>query len=106
MLIAISLAIVLVIFGAGAAMVRKRPKLAEKTVGKLVFVGFVFQMLANWLFWGKGVAFNPFAGATSADQSAMTFLFLCLVSIFCYASLLVILLKMHDFYNGDDSALS
>lgn len=95
----LSFVLFVVALGLGYISVRKFPKRAERTIGRIVFVAFVCQILVNWLFWSKGVAYNPWAGDVSAGHGSLNFLVLCLVSIFCYSGLLTILLKAHDFYN-------
>ena len=99
MLYLISAVIAFIIFASGFAVVRLHPALVDKVVTKIVFVGFVFQIIANWLFWGG--ADTSFAVQATVDKASVNFLFLCLVSIFAYAGMLAVLFKAHDFYNGD-----
>ncbi|MDO4250888.1 MAG: hypothetical protein Q4C68_05190 [Moraxella sp.] len=105
-LLLISIIIFVLVLIAGVLVVRKKPHLVEKLVTKLTVVGFCFQMMANWLFWGSGTSLNPMAVSTTPDKSSTVFLFLSLISIFCYAGLLALLFKAHDFYNGDKTQLS
>ena len=95
----ISLVVYAVVFGAGMYIVKKHPRQIEKLITKLCFVGFVLQLMINYLFWGhQAVKLNPLATVISSERSSINLMFLALVSIFCYASLLVVLFKAKDFY--------
>lgn len=100
MLYIISILISSIVFISGLIVIHKKPHLANQILGKLVFFGCVLQILTNWLFWGEGTSFNPFAVIISTDKSYIRFMILCLVSIFCYSSALALLYKAHDFYNN------
>lgn len=99
MIYLISLAIYLVVLGAGMYIVKTRPKQAEKFITKICAVGFILQLCVNYLFWGNIAAFNPLSTYVSIERSAVNLMFLGLVSIFCYAGLLVMLSKADEFYN-------
>lgn len=89
-----------VVFGAGFYLVRKNPTKVERLVGRICFIGLILQLFVNYLFWGSmASAFNPLAVMISPERSAVNLMFLALISIFCYASLLVVLFKENDFYN-------
>lgn len=87
------------IFGLGMFFVHKKPNIAENAIHKIAFGGFIIQILINWAFWGNLSAFNPIAPIASMERSAINFLFLCLISIFCYAGIFVLLLKANEYFN-------
>ena len=95
---AISIAMFLLILVIGLFIVRRTGIRSERVITILCVVGFLCQILINWMFWGDGSIYNPFAHAV-ADQSSLTFLVLCLISIFCYSALLMLLYKANEFYN-------
>lgn len=95
-----SLIIFVIVFGAGFYIIKKNPAKVEHLVGRICFLGLAMQLFVNYLFWGsRASAFNPLALVISPERSAVNLMFLALISIFCYAGLLVILYKAHDFYN-------
>lgn len=88
------------VFGVGFYLIRCNPATVERLVGWLCFIGLILQLFVNYLFWGSMAGtFNPLAVMISPERSAVSLMFLALISIFCYASLLVILFKANDFYN-------
>lgn len=99
LLYVISAAVFAVVFLAGFVLIRKNPTWIEKAVIQLSLVGFFIQIAINWLFLGKGMVYNPFVENTTLTQTSVHFLILCLISIFCYCSLMMILYKAHEFYN-------
>lgn len=99
MIYAISAVVYVIILLAGLYVAKTRPAKCERVIVKLCFMGFALQLMVNYLFWGSGVSnFNPLATIVGAERSAVNLMFLALVSIFCYASLLTILFKAKEFY--------
>lgn len=99
MIYLISLVIYVIVFGAGLYLVKTQPQKVERSVGKICLVGLILQLFVNYLFWGQVATFNPLATVVSTERSAINLMFLALISIFCYASLLVALFKANDFYH-------
>lgn len=99
MIYLISLVVYVAVFAAGFYVVKKHPQRVERLLGRLCFLGLMMQLLVNYLFWGSAATFNPLATLVSADRSSVNLMYLALISIFCYASLLVVLFKANDFYN-------
>lgn len=100
MLYLVSAILIALVFVISFIIVRKiANQHAEKLVTRICAVGFVLQIIVNWLFLGAGMVHNPFAEQASVEQTSIAFLILCLVSIFCYGSLLLILYKAHEFYH-------
>lgn len=95
----ISFVIYAIVFGVGFFLVKTNSSKVERLLGWICFVGLLLQVLVNYLFWGSAASFNPLATLISSERSAVNLMFLALVSIFCYAGLLVILYKAHDFYH-------
>ncbi|OAU94574.1 MULTISPECIES: hypothetical protein [Moraxella] len=95
----VSAVIFFFILSVGLYITRRHGVRSEKVIVRLCLIGFLCQILINWLFWGDGVIYNPFSATGSVDRTGLTFLVLCLISIFCYASLLMLLYKANDFYN-------
>ncbi|MDO4897034.1 MAG: hypothetical protein Q3971_06695 [Moraxella sp.] len=99
MIYVISALVYVIVLLSGLYVAKTRPVKCERVIVKLCFVGFVLQLMVNYLFWGSGASnFNPLAMIVGAERSAINLMFLALVSIFCYASLLTILFKAKDFY--------
>lgn len=94
----ISLAIFVLIGILGFVVIRSNPTWVERAVTQITLLGFLAQIAVNWLFLGSGMVYNPFAEAV-LGRTSITFLVFCLVSIFCYASLLMIFYKAHEFYH-------
>lgn len=94
----ISILMFVLILITGLIIVRRAGIRSEKAITRLCIVGFLCQILINWMFWGNGAIYNPFVHAV-ADKSSLTFLVLCLISIFCYSALLLLLYKANEFYN-------
>lgn len=99
MIYGISTILIAIVFAIGFIIIRKKPVGSEKMVTYLSTIGFLVQIAINWLFLGDGMAHNPFADAVPVEQTAIAFLVLCLVSIFCYAALLMVFYKIHEFYH-------
>ncbi|MFB6349399.1 hypothetical protein [Moraxella marmotae] len=99
MIYAISVAIFLLILLIGLYLIRRQGSSSEKVVTRLCVIGFICQIIINWLFWGDGIIYNPFANGASLEKTGLVFLVLCLISIFCYSALLLILYKANEFYN-------
>ncbi|MDO5652110.1 MAG: hypothetical protein Q4G13_08280 [Moraxella sp.] len=99
MIYGISFVVYAGVFGAGLYIVKRLPTQAEKLITKLTFVGFMLQVAINYIFWGNPSAFFAGDPLASSERLAVNFMFLCLISIFCYASLLVILFKARDYYH-------
>lgn len=97
----ISFIIYAIVFLVGMFFIHKKPQIAESCIHKVAIIGFVLQLLINWLFWGDVSAFNPIAPIASMERSALNFMFLCLISIFCYASMFILLLKANEYYNPE-----
>lgn len=95
----ISLVIYVVVFGACMRIIKTQPDRVEGFITKICFVGFCLQLMINYLFWGNANAFGILSQVVSIERSSMNLLFLCLTSIFCYGSLMVLLFKANDFYN-------
>lgn len=102
MIYAISFVVYAIVFCAGFYLVKKQPKNVERLVGKVAFIGFCLQIAINYMLKDSAV-FYDFISSTHSHRSSINFLFLCLVSIFCYASLLVVLYKSNDFYNDESN---
>ncbi len=99
MIYLISFVIYAIVFGVGFYLVKTNPNKVERLLGRICFIGLIFQVLVNYLFWGSAASFNPLATIISSERSAINLMFLALVSIFCYAGLLIVLYKAHDFYH-------
>lgn len=102
----ISFIVYAIVFTLGMFFIHKKPIIAEKAIHKIVITGFLLQLLINWGFWGDLSAFNPIAPIANMERSALNFMFLCLISIFCYAGIFVLLLKANEFYNPTDDNLT
>nr|WP_315041568.1 hypothetical protein [uncultured Moraxella sp.] len=101
MIFAISLLAYLIIFAIGLYIVYQKPTLVDKDIEKVAFVGFIVQILINLTLWRQPKAFVPFMPLQSMEKSAVNFMGLCLISVFCYASLLVLFYKTHDYQNPE-----
>lgn len=99
MIYLISFVIYVLVFVAGFYVVKKHPSRVEQWLGRLCFGGLLLQLSVNYLFWGEVANFNPLATLVGTEHSAVNLMYLALISIFCYASLLVLLFKANDFYN-------
>lgn len=99
MIYAISAVLFAVVFAIGFIIIRKKPSSSEKASAIISAVGFLVQIAINWLFLGTGMVHNPLAKSVPVEQTAIAFLVLCLVSIFCYAALLMVFYKIHEFYH-------
>ena len=99
MIYLISLVVYAIILAAGMYIVRKHSHQVERLLGRICPVGFVLQLLVNYVFWGQAASFNPLSGFVSPERSAVNLMYLALISIFCYAALLALLFKANDFYN-------
>lgn len=99
MIYLISLVVYAIVLTAGMYIVRKHPYQVERLLGRICLVGFVLQLLVNYVFWGQAANLNPLSGFVSPEPSAVNLMYLALISIFCYAALLALLFKANDFYN-------
>lgn len=99
MIYLLSLVVYVVVFMACMYIIKTQPDKVEKLITKICFVGFCSQLMINYLFWGNISAFGIISQVVSIERSAINLMFLCLTSIFCYASLLALLFKANDFYN-------
>ena len=95
----ISLVLFALIALIGLLIVRRGGSSIERIVTRIAVAGFLVQILINWLFLGSGAVHNPLADGAVVEQTAISFLILCLLSIFCYSALLMIFYKAHEFYN-------
>lgn len=99
MIYIISVVVYVIVFLAGMYVVKKHPNRTEKIIFKLCLVGFVLQLMINYSFWGSlATELNPLASSVGTERSSINLMFYALISIFCYASLLVVLSKAKDFY--------
>lgn len=101
MIYLISVVIYAVILGAGLYLIKRHPAKCETVMTKLCLMGFLLQLMVNYLFWGGQMsALNPLAQLFGGERSAVNLMILAIISIFCYASLMVILFKAKDFYES------
>lgn len=96
---AVSTLLFVLVFVCGYLIIRTRPTWAEKSSVMLSALGFVCQIGINWIFCGNGRIYNPYALSVTTEKSMILFLFLCLVSIFCYSALLMVFYKAYEFYH-------
>lgn len=101
MIYIISIVIYAIIFGASMHIIINQPSHVEKLVAKLCLLGFLLQAMVNYVFWGELNTFSPFISDLGIERNAINLMMACLISLFCYASLLVLLFKANDFYNND-----
>ncbi|STZ09149.1 Uncharacterised protein [Moraxella caprae] len=97
MIYAVSVVWYALIFILGMAFIKKMPDRAERWVGILVFIGFCTQILINYVGLGHLGVFELLAHLDH-DRSAFNLMVLCLISIFCYSALFVMLIKAYDYY--------
>lgn len=103
MVYVLSLIVYLLILGAGIYIIKKNPKGVEKYTTKIALIGFLVQVFINWASLGN-VPFMPQMAVLGKSQNgSLDFMLLSLVSIFCYASLLVIFYKAYDYYKDNNS---
>lgn len=94
----ISFIIYAIIFMLGMFFIYKRRDILEGFIQKIVAVGFLLQMLINWLFWGNASAFKFIPMIANMERNALNFMLLSLISIFCYSALFVFLIKANEYY--------
>lgn len=98
MVYAISFVIYVIVFGACLHLIKSQPDRAESFVVRICLVGFCLQLFINYLFWGNPTAFGILSEIAHIERNMINLFFLSLTSIFCYGSLMVLLLKAKDFY--------
>lgn len=101
MVYVLSLVVYLLILAAGIYIIKKSPKRVERYAAKIALIGFFVQMFINWASLGN-LPFMPQIDILAKGQhGSLDFMLLSLVSIFCYAALLVIFYKAYDYYQNE-----
>lgn len=99
MVYVLSLVVYLFILGIGVYLIKQNPHKAEVYAISIALIGFFIQIFINWASLGN-VPTMPQIGIFGEGQhSSLDFLLLSLVSIFCYAALLVVFYKTNDYYH-------
>lgn len=101
MVYVLSLIVYLLILGAGIYIIKKNPKKMERYATKIALIGFAVQMFINWASLGNLPFMPQIAIFGKGQHGSLDFMLLSLVSIFCYAGLLVIFYKAYDYYKDD-----
>lgn len=95
----VSFVVYAIIFMIGMFFIYKNHENIESIIPKVVAVGFVFQILINWLFWGDTSAFEMIDMLAQMERNALNFMLLSLISIFCYSALFVFLIKTNEYFH-------
>lgn len=95
----VSFVVYAIIFMIGMFFIYKNHENIESIIPKVVAVGFVFQILINWLFWGDTSAFEMIDVLAQMERNALNFMLLSLISIFCYSALFVFLIKTNEYFH-------
>lgn len=95
----ISFVIYMIVLGVGIFVIQKTPKNFERHIIKLALLGFAIQLFINWASLGNLPVLPQLERLNRADNATFELMILSLISIFCYASMLVIFFKAHDYYH-------
>lgn len=96
----LSLVVYVIVFFVCLHLIKTKPSQSDSLVVRICLVGFALQLMINYLFWGNSGAFWVLSNFVQIERSMINLLFLTLTSIFCYASLMVLLFKAKDFYQA------
>lgn len=94
----VSFVVYMAILGFGIIIIQKSLIHYERHIIKLTLFGFAIQLFINWSSLGNLSAMPQLTLLNRANNSNIELMILTLISIFCYASLLVIFFKAHDYY--------
>lgn len=101
MVYALSLLIYLLILITGVYLIKKNPHRVERYAAKIALLGFGAQIFINWAALGNIPVMPQISALNVGRHGHLDFMILSLISIFCYAALLVILYKTHDYYHDN-----
>lgn len=95
----VSFVVYAIIFLIGMFFIYKNHENVEGVIQKLVVIGFLVQVLINWLFWGNSSAFELIDVLAQMERNSLNFMLLSLISIFCYSALFVFLIKANEYFH-------
>lgn len=98
MVYVVSFIIYVIILGIGVAIAKKAQKI--ELYGVVVsMVGFAIQVFINWAALGNIPSMPQISNFSVTQHGLLDLIILSMVSVFCYAALLVIIYKAHDYYH-------
>lgn len=98
----LSFVIYVAVLGLGILVIQKCKQNYERHMIKLTLFGFGTQLFINWASLGNVAQMPQLNLLNRANSGNIELMILTLISIFCYASLLVIFFKAYDYYHSDD----
>lgn len=100
MVYVLSFIVYMIILGIGVAVAKKAQKieLAGVTVS---MVGFLIQVFINWASLGNIPSMPQISNFNITQHGLLDLIILSMISVFCYAGLLVIIYKAHDYYHQE-----
>lgn len=93
----------IIVLGLGIMIIQKIPKNYERYIIILAVLGFLIQLFINWSSLGNLPVMPQLTNFNRSNDVSFELMILMLISIFCYASLLVIFFKAHDYYYPEDN---
>lgn len=106
MVYVLSFVVYVCILGLGVTLIKKNALQTERSAAKIAFVGFCIQIFINWSSLGNVPAMPQMTAFNVGKHPYLDFMILALISIFCYASILVIFYKTHDYYHEENQKIS
>lgn len=100
MVYVLSFIVYMIIFGIGIAVAKKVERI--ELPGAIVsMIGFLIQVFINWASLGNIPSMPQIANFNVTNHGLLDLIILSMVSVFCYAALLVVIYKAHDYYKQD-----
>lgn len=99
MIYLLSFVVYLIVFAIGIYFIVIQSQKTTNITHVVCLVGFVIQVLINYLFWGNVSAFGFLSSIINNERTLTNLLILCIISVFCYGLLDVVFVKLNDYYH-------
>ncbi|OPH39713.1 hypothetical protein [Moraxella equi] len=99
MIYLVSFIVYLIVFAIGVYFIAIHSKKATAITHGVCAVGFVIQLLINYLFWGNVSAFGFLSNIINNERTLTNLLILFVTSVVCYGLLFVVFAKLNDYYH-------
>lgn len=100
MVYVLSFIVYMIILSIGVAVAKKAQKI-ELAGAAVSMIGFLIQVFINWASLGNIPSMPQIANFNITNHGLLDLIILSMVSVFCYAALLVVIYKAHDYYKQD-----
>lgn len=100
MVYVLSFIVYMIIFSIGVAVAKKAQKI-ELVGAAISMVGFFIQVFINWASLGNIPSMPQIGNFNITQHGLLDLIILSMISVFCYAGLLVIIYKAHDYYKQE-----